>query len=189
MSWEIFVLHGYDSIHWVAKSCTTTEIHHLHWELCSARGTAPPMRLLHGALVILVLWQISQFRSLGKWIFSLCLPKSTLLEGVDSKDGSWEELACESLRSRTLIIHEIFSEFLQPFQYVGMQQVSPFWIVVVVCIWFWIFGWFGQRVSHVLSFQHVYLTQKLEKNLLHTTLPVTQSNCRLTQLEMSWLVR
>ena len=31
----------------------------------AARGTAPPLRLLHGALVILVLWQISQFRSLG----------------------------------------------------------------------------------------------------------------------------
>ena len=34
----------------------------------SARSTAPPMRLQHGALVILVLWQISQFRSLGKWV-------------------------------------------------------------------------------------------------------------------------
>ena len=34
----------------------------------SARGTALPLRLLHGALVILVLWQISQFRSLGKWV-------------------------------------------------------------------------------------------------------------------------
>ena len=40
VSWEVFVLHGYDWIHWVAKSCTTTayryciEIHNLHWELC-----------------------------------------------------------------------------------------------------------------------------------------------------------
>ena len=34
----------------------------------SARGTAPPMRLLHGALVILVLWQISQIRSLDMWV-------------------------------------------------------------------------------------------------------------------------
>ena len=33
-----------------------------------SRSTAPPMRLLHGALVILVLWQISHFRSLGKWV-------------------------------------------------------------------------------------------------------------------------
>ena len=34
----------------------------------SARGTAPPLRLLHGPLVMFVLWQISQFRSLGKWV-------------------------------------------------------------------------------------------------------------------------
>ena len=40
VSWEVFVLHGYDWIHWVAKSCTTTAyrwycvIHFLHWELC-----------------------------------------------------------------------------------------------------------------------------------------------------------
>ena len=32
----------------------------------TARGTASPLRLLHGALVILVRSQISQFRSLGK---------------------------------------------------------------------------------------------------------------------------
>ena len=32
----------------------------------SARGKNSPLRLLHGALVILVFLQISQFRSLGK---------------------------------------------------------------------------------------------------------------------------
>ena len=74
-------------------------------------------RLLHGALVIFVLWQISQCRSFGKRVSTLCLPKSALLASVGSKDGSWEELACESLCS---IIHEIFSEFLQPFRYVGI---------------------------------------------------------------------
>ena len=67
-----------------------------------ARSTTLPMRLLQGDLVILVVWQISQFLSLGKWVLTLCSPKSTLLEGVGSKDGSWEELACEYLRSRTL---------------------------------------------------------------------------------------
>ena len=118
VSWEVFVLHGYDCIHWVAKSCTMTAYRWLFrdsqlslrtlWSAVikspkfSARSTAPPMRLLHGALVILVLWQISQFRSLGKWVFTLCLPKSTLLLNMGSKDASWEELACESLRSGTL---------------------------------------------------------------------------------------
>ena len=88
------------------------DLHNLHSGLCwsavikspkfSARGTAPPLRHLHGALVILVLWQISQFRSSGKWVSTLCLPKSALLASVGSKDGSWKELACESLRSGTL---------------------------------------------------------------------------------------
>ena len=40
----------------------------------SARGTASPLRLLHGALVILVRLQISQFRSLGKWIYNCVFP-------------------------------------------------------------------------------------------------------------------
>ena len=109
VSWEVVILHGYDWIHWVAKSCTKTAHRWLFresqpslrtlWSAVikspkfSARGTAPRMRLLHGALAILVLWQISQFRSLGKWVLTLCLPKSTLLAGVGSKGCSWEELA------------------------------------------------------------------------------------------------
>ena len=115
--WSFFVLHGYDRNHWVARSCTTTASRWLfrdsHFSLrtlwsavikspkFSARNTAPPLRLMHGAIVILVLWQISQFRSLGKWVWTLCLPKSSRLLDVGSKDTSWEELACESLRSRT----------------------------------------------------------------------------------------
>ena len=81
VSWEVFVSHGYAWIHWVAKSCTTTAYRWLFrdsqfslrtlWSAVikspnfSARGTASPLRLLHGAIVILVFWQISQFRSLG----------------------------------------------------------------------------------------------------------------------------
>ena len=99
----------------MAKSCTTTADRWLFrdsqfslrtlWSAVikspkiSARGTAPPLRLLHGALVILVRLQISQFRSLGKWVYTLCLPRSSRLFVVGSKDGSWEELACESPRS------------------------------------------------------------------------------------------
>ena len=37
---------------------------------------------------------------------------------------------------RNSVIHEIFSEFLQPFRYVRTQRVSPFYIVVFVFIWF-----------------------------------------------------
>ena len=112
VSCEVFVLHGYAWIHWVAKSCFTTAHRWLFrdsqlslrtlWSAAikspkfSARGTAPPLRLLHGALVILVRWQISQFRSLWKWVLTLCLPKSSHLLSMGSKDASWEELAWES---------------------------------------------------------------------------------------------
>ena len=37
---------------------------------------------------------------------------------------------------RNFVIHEIFSEFLQPLQDVGMARVSPFLIVVFDFIWF-----------------------------------------------------
>ena len=52
----------------------------------SARGTTLPIRFLHAALVISVLCQISQFRSFGKGVKTLCSPKSTLF--IVSKDGS-----------------------------------------------------------------------------------------------------
>ena len=51
----------------------------------SARITTLPIRLLHGALVIVALWQISQFRSFGKWLSTLCLPTSALLANVEKK--------------------------------------------------------------------------------------------------------
>ena len=53
---------------------------------------------------------------------------------------------------RNSIIHWIFSEFLQPFRYVRTQRFAPFWIVVFVFIWFWTFGWLGQRVAPFFSF-------------------------------------
>ena len=89
VSWEVFILHGYDWIHWVTKSCTTTAYRWLFrdsqtslrtlWSAViksqkfSAWGTAPPILLLHGTFVIFILWLISQFRSFGKWVWTLCL--------------------------------------------------------------------------------------------------------------------
>ena len=99
MIWRFRVSHthsgGFISFQNTRKFC-------LIFVRCTTPTTASPLRLLHGAPVILVLSQISQFRSLGKWEQTLCLPKSTLLVVVGSKDGSWEELACESLCSGTL---------------------------------------------------------------------------------------
>ena len=43
-------------------------------------------------------------------------------------------------------MHKILSEFLQPFQIVGMARVSPLLIVVFIFIWFWVFGWFSQQL-------------------------------------------
>ena len=103
---------GYDWIRWVARSCTTTAYRWLFrdsqlslrtlWSAVikspkfTARGTASPLRLLHGALVILVRLQISQFLSSGKWVWTLCWNKSSRLLTVGSKDASWDELAWES---------------------------------------------------------------------------------------------
>ena len=109
VSFEVWVLHGYAWIHWVAWSCTTTSYRWLFrlslrtlWSAVikspkfAARGTASPLRLLHGALVILARLQISQFRSSGNWVWTLCLPKSSCLFVVGSQETSWEELAWES---------------------------------------------------------------------------------------------
>ena len=112
---EVFVLHGYDWIHWAAKSCTTTASRWLFrdshsslsilWSAViksrkfSARGMASPVRFLQGTLVMSVLWQILQFRSFGKWVWTLFLPDTICLSS--SREGSWRELACESPESRT----------------------------------------------------------------------------------------
>ena len=131
VSCEVFVWHGYNWIHWVARSCTTTAYRWLFrdsqlslrtlWSAVikspklSARGTASPLRLLHGALVILVRLQISQFRSLGKWVWTFCLPKSSRLFVVGFKETSWEELAweppCNEISSSTKISLNSCSHF------------------------------------------------------------------------------
>ena len=105
------------------------EIHSRHWGLCdlllsshqkfSAGGTASPVRLLQGALVILARLQTSQFGSFGKWI----LRRNTVLRSwhfyktfrtrvVRSACGCWH-----------FCIFEIFWEVLQPFRRI-LQAVS-----------------------------------------------------------------
>ena len=84
VSWEVHVLHGYDCIHCVAKSCTTITYRWLSrdshpsprtsWSAVagspkiSALGTTVPARLLRETLVIFVLKHKNQFRSFGKWV-------------------------------------------------------------------------------------------------------------------------
>ena len=52
-----------------------------------------------------------------------------------------------------------------------------------VFIWFWTFGWLGQRVAPFLSVQHVNLTQMLDRNLSHTCLPLLYSHSHLTEVD------
>ena len=55
----------------------------------SSLGTTVLVRLPQEALVIVVLKQISQFRSFGKWVMMFCLLGTTFAGG--SKGNSWEE--------------------------------------------------------------------------------------------------
>ena len=111
----------------------------------------------------------------GKWAKTLCSPKSAHLAGVGSENGSWEELACESLCSGTLsstifslnsCSHSRMSEF-------NRSPRSRSWTSFL--FGFWIFGWLSQQLLFwcsrrntglsVLAFQHVYLTQLRDRNL------------------------
>ena len=72
---KFFVFHGYDWIHWVAKSCTTTAYRWLFRDSQLSpnhHNFQHEVRLRHCVFctgpLILVLWQISQSRSLGKWV-------------------------------------------------------------------------------------------------------------------------
>ena len=110
--------HGYDCIHWVAKSCTTTAYRWLcrdpHpslrtlWSAViksikfSVLGTTVPVRLLQEALVISSSNRVSQFRSFGKWVKMLCFLGTTFARG--SKGNSREELEasrCSGTHSST----------------------------------------------------------------------------------------
>ena len=161
VSCEVWVLHGSAWIHWVAKSCTTTACRWLFrdsqlslrnlWSAVikspkfSARSTAPPLSLLHGAFVILVLFtdlSISVYQEMRK---TLCLPKSSRLLNMGSKDASCEELAWESpytgISSSTKI-------FLNSSSHSGISESSehngftPFYRGFLFN-WLWIFCWLG----------------------------------------------
>ena len=58
--------------------------------LTAHRGTASPVRLLQGALVIWVLNHTSQFRSFGKWVWILCYLDFDFTYVGHSESESWE---------------------------------------------------------------------------------------------------
>ena len=144
--------------------------------LSSHQNLQHEVRLRHCVFCTVPLWfwsflQISQFRSLGKWVFVLCLPKSSLLVDVGSKDSSWEELGV------SLCVQELY----HPRDSLWILAAIPicrnltglsvlyrglrFYLVLE----FWLAWSTGLTV---LSFQYVYLTQILDRNLSHTGHPV-----------------
>ena len=137
VSWEVFVLHGYDWIHWVAKSCTTTAYRWLFrdsqpslrtlWPAVfkspkfSALGTTVPARLLQEALFMFVFKQDIAFWVLRKVRKTLCLPEpgSTFARGSigssrDDMEVSW--LPCSGFHQGWLcwgtFIDQRLSDFL-----------------------------------------------------------------------------
>ena len=72
--------------------------------------------------------------------------------------------------SRNSIIHEIFSEFLQPFRYVGTNGSprSKSWSSFLFGFWF--SGWLGQQVSTFFPFNMFTWRRLLDRNLSHTGL-------------------
>ena len=171
VSWEDFVLHGYECIHCIAKSCTITAYRWLFRDLlsslrtlwsaviksrkCSALGTTVPVRLLQEALVVFLFKPISQIGSIGKCVFALCLsePGSTFARG--SIGNSWEELEVSRLPcsgfpqgtvevlSSTIFSLNSWSQSIRQF----MRDISLYFFAFTIFIY--VFGFCGlmQRVS------------------------------------------
>ena len=184
VSCEVFVSHGYAWIHCVARSCTTTAHRWLFrdsqlslrtlWSAVikspkfAARGTTSQVRHLHGTLVISVLWQISQFRSLGKWLQTLCLPKSSRLLNVGS-----------TLHGKNRRVSLCLQELYHPpnFQWIlaatpGFQNLldlsqqttgCPVLSWFPFCLLLEFFGWLGPQRVAPFYHQHWKLTQSLER--------------------------
>ena len=176
VSCEVFVLHGYDWIHWVPKSCTTiayrwftiftenfvtcccqiTKIFCTKYDSTNASSARGPCNF--GPLTDLA---ISVFREVS--VNTLCLPKSALLVDVGSKDTSWEELACEYLCSGTLSSTNFFLWILATpgfQQTTGLPVLSGFPLHLGLGYWV---AWQQTTGLPVLSsLQHLGLTQALD---------------------------
>ena len=128
-----FCLHGYDWIHWVVKSDTTIACRCLFrdsypsvrtlWSAVikspkySARSKTPPRRLLRGAVVILVFWQISQIRSFEKWISILCCLSDTIFSAT-----------LKMIRERTSRMSLCVQELFHPQGFLSiLAAIQVFW--------------------------------------------------------------
>ena len=138
VSWEVFVLHGYDWIHWVGQvlhhDCismivsrfkTFTEnfvicCNQITKVFCTKYDSLQRSPCDFGPLADLA---ISVFRGVSI---------STMFTQIRTSRRRWLQKwhmrrTCVWVSVfRNSVIHKILSEFLQPFWYFGMAQVSPF---------------------------------------------------------------
>ena len=199
VSREIFVLHGYDWIHWVVKSCTPTAHRWLFrdsqpslstlWSAAiespkfyarssSANASSPRGPCNFGPLADLA---ISVFREVSiNTVFTQIRTSQRLKRWSMRRTCVWVSAF------RNSVIHKIFSEFLQPLRCVGIRA-SPCLLVILIFSWFW-----GFRLVHVttqLIFQkctglpvlvnpHFHLTRLLDGDL----------NDQFPDLKESWVL-
>ena len=118
VSWEVFALHGYDWIHWEANSCTTTAYRWLFRDsqpsltffLIGCNQMTKIFCTMYDSANTSSAWGPCDFGPLADLASSVfrevrkncACPKPHFSWTWGSKDGSWEELACESLCSGTL---------------------------------------------------------------------------------------
>ena len=214
VSWEVFVLHGYDWIHWVAKSCTTIENRWLFrdsqlslktlWSAVikspkfSARGTAPPLRLLHGPcdfgpltdLAISVLREVSKKHSVypnphfswvwalkmvheKNWRVSLCVQELCHLQ-----DSIWILAAIPVSRNDTGL--PVLARDPHFYLVLGFGLVYSTTLLMFQ----------NSTGLTVLAFPQVHLTRLRDGDPSHTGLSVlVYPHFRLTRLKMSWVLR
>ena len=99
----------------------------------SALGTTVPVRLLQGALVILVRKQISQFLSLGKLVLRMCFLDTNLARWSESE--SWEVFASAGtcVSSHLSVISSKHSRGSQAiFFCLFVIFISAFWIIASI---------------------------------------------------------
>ena len=213
VSWEIFVLHGYDWIHWVAESCNKFTTFTKNFVICCNKVTKI-FGTRYGSAIASSAWGPCDFGPLANLAISVF--REVSINTVFTQNRTSRKLYRWFMRRtrvwvsafRNSVIHKILSEFLQPFRYVGTQRrstwvgkerVSPYALVILIFIWFLDFGWLSQqlllrdfrraRVSPFLPF-HTFTWHDCGM-VLHPVWvsPFLSIHTRLTQLKMSWVVR
>ena len=197
LSCEVLVLHGYAWIHWVAKSSTTTAYRWLLrdsqlslrtlWSAVikspqfSARGTAPPMRLLHGTPCNF--GSFDESRNFG-------------LEGNECKHCAYPNphvswmWALKMLREKNWRVSLLVQEFHHPPNFLwilaaipGLHKTTGYSnLSVALFYWFLGFYWLGwQRVAPIYG-QHQNLTRALERCHFQFDPLFLESHCHLMLL-------